>query len=160
VLTGACSTFGFVENIKDEHHDKAHELLKSLNAENIYKSKYGVLSQGEKQKVLIARSMISNPELLIFDEPCSGLDIPSREHMLSTLNEIPQKYNNTTLILITHHIEEIVPVFNKVMILKDGEKFSAGDKKEILTKDILTPALGINLDVDKQAERYWLRVKH
>ncbi|MBN2711391.1 MAG: ABC transporter ATP-binding protein [Planctomycetes bacterium] len=158
VLSGISATLGFVYDIDDAKRKKARELLCSLDAEHIAHSTYGVISQGEKQKVLIARALMPDPEMLILDEPCSGLDIPSREYMLAVLESMPQKHPGITMILVTHHIEEVVPVFDKALVLKNGEVLAKGAKEEVLTGAILTTAFGTGLEVDNHGGRYWLRI--
>jgi iron complex transport system ATP-binding protein len=87
-----------------------------------------VLSQGERQRVLIGRALMARPRLLILDEPCAGLDPAAREHFLQFLQRLGRSKNAPTLVLVTHHVEEIMPVFSHVLILKGGEVLATGRK--------------------------------
>ena len=108
---------------------------------------YWSLSQGEKQKVLIARALIQNPRLLILDEPCAGLDIISREQILSLIQDVADQTSGPSILYVSHHIEEILPVFTHVLLLRRGEVHSQGETREVLTKRNLTDFFEIPIDV-------------
>ena len=120
---------------------------------------YGTLSQGEQQKVLIARALMPKPEILILDEVCSGLDIAARERFLETVQRLGSKHEAPTLVFVTHHIEEIMPVFNKAMVLKNGSVYLAGDKADVLTDEVLTDAMGMGLTVEEKDGRFWSQIR-
>src|SRR6266567_2430676 len=84
------------------------------------------LSQGERQRILIGRALMARPELLILDEPCAGLDPVAREHFLQFLGRLAHTRSAPTLVLVTHHVEEIIPVFSHVLVLRGGEVLAAG----------------------------------
>jgi len=98
------------------------------------------MSYGEARRVLLTRALVHRPILLVLDEPCSGLDIPTRERFLETLQKLSRKNQMT---YVTHHIEEILPATTHVLYLKDGTIFRQGNKDSMLQDKILSQALGI-----------------
>jgi len=133
VLSGKHSSFGIYELLTDDDGKTAERLLEFLGTNHVKDKHFKTISQGEKQKVLIARALISNPLILILDEPCSGLDIVSRKNLLSAVSKIC-KEGKTTVVYCTHHFEEIVPEINHVIMIKDGTVFMKGKSEEILNK--------------------------
>ena len=125
-----------------------------LDCGKILDSPYGVLSQGEKQRLLIARALIHHPQLLILDEPCAGLDLVAREHLLQTLESLGRTPNAPTMILVTHHLQEIIPVFTHALALREGRCLVQGTKEEVLRSEILTQAFGIPIEVVEVGSRY------
>ena len=111
-------------------------LLRQVECEQLAERPWGMLSQGERQRVLIGRALMARPVLLILDEPCAGLDPVAREHFLQFL----QRHRGTTLVLVTHHVEEIMPVFSHVLLLKAGRVFASGPKREVMTAGNLRAA--------------------
>jgi iron complex transport system ATP-binding protein len=101
-----------------------------------------VLSQGERQRVLIARAMLARPPLLILDEPCAGLDPAAREHFLEFLQKLGRQRSSPTLVLVTHHVEEIMPAFSHLLVLKAGRVLATGRKRHVLTSRVLSSAFG------------------
>jgi len=147
VLSGAYASIGLYETPSDEIREKAITLLKELGCIHYANRNYENLSQGEKQRVLIARSLMSNPSLLILDEPTNGLDFIAREEFLETIEEIGKKENAPTMVYVTHHIEEILPAFNKTLLLKEGTVFSAGDTNEMISTSKLSQFLSLDVEV-------------
>jgi iron complex transport system ATP-binding protein len=117
-------------------------------------SPYGVLSQGEKQRLLIARALIHRPQLLILDEPCAGLDLVAREGLLQMLQALGESAEAPTMILVTHHMEEIMPVFTHVLLLQKGKCLASGKKEEVLTSKLLSDTFGIKTEVIEERNRY------
>ena len=97
--------------------------------------------------------------MLILDEPCAGLDPAAREHFLQFLQRLGKSRNSPTLVLVTHHVEEIIPVFSHALILKDGSVLAAGEKSASLTAKILSRAFGVTVSLQRNAGRYAMRVK-
>lgn len=151
VISGKFASFGIYEKITDEDWDRAAALLKKLRLSYLSKKPFHLLSQGEQRRVLIARSLMSNPKLLIFDEPCSGLDILSREELLQLIPEITQE--DCHILYVTHHIEELVEEISHVLLLKDGEIVAAGPKQEVLTDELLSETFKIPLKTRWEAGR-------
>ena len=133
VLSGKESTFGIYNEIKKEDLTKAEMLLDKMGCFNLKDRKFNIISQGERQKVLIARSLMSEPLILILDEPCTGLDPKARENLLSNVSKLC-KENHATIIYVTHHLEEIVPEITNVMMIKDGLTFKQGNRIEVMNE--------------------------
>jgi len=119
---------------------------------------YQSLSQGERQKVLIARALMAEPELLILDEPCTGLDLFSREHLLDVIRQVASQTGGPTLIYVTHHVEEILPCFSHTLLLKKGEVYQSGLSSDVLTSKTLTQFFGTTLKLEERRERKWLSI--
>lgn len=157
VLSGKFATIGLYDETDKKDAEKALSLMEQLGCSHVAKQPYGTLSQGEKQRVLIARALINSPKILILDEPCAGLDIFAKEQVLSTLEHIDSQASSPTLIYVSHHIEEIVPVFKHALLLRRGEVHSAGKTKEVLTKSNLSDFFERPVGVEWHHKRAWLR---
>jgi iron complex transport system ATP-binding protein len=155
IVSGKFASVGIYESPREEDYTKARELACRLGCESVLDSPYAVLSQGEKQRLLISRALIHDPELLILDEPCSGLDLVAREQLLRKLVELGADGRGPTMILVTHHLEEIMPVFGHVLLLKDGRCLAQGPKEVMLTSSLLEEAFGIPVQVGRNEQRYW-----
>ena len=116
---------------------------------------FGTLSQGEQQKVMICRALMAAPYLLILDEPCAGMDPGARETFLSALLSLGKKRSLPALIYVTHHPEEILPIFTRTLILKNGKVMGAGVTEEILTPRTIEQLYGVSLSLIKRNGRYW-----
>jgi len=158
VLSGKCATIGFYDRIYPEDSRHVSGLLKRLGCSHIATKPYSTLSQGEKQKVLIARALIHNPEVLIFDEPCSGLDVFSREQLLSYIANIGKGKKAPTIIYVSHRIEEIQPVFTHTLLLRRGEIYSQGRTRQMLTSRNLSDFFETPVFVRWYNNTAWLRL--
>jgi len=159
VLSGIFASFGIYDEATDKQRARAGELLSLLGCHPIADRAYGVLSQGEKQRVLVARSLMTEAEILIMDEPAAGLDITAREVLLEAVERIAGQPGGPALIFVTHHVEEIVPAVTHVLVLRDGRVLAAGPKREILEGGALGRAFSLPLEVDFRHGRYWPRVR-
>lgn len=158
VLSGLFATIGLYDKPNKKDVKTALSLLQQLDCRHAARQPYAELSQGEKQKVLIARALISSPQLLIMDEPCSGLDIFSREHLLSSIENLGKSASAPTLIYVSHHIEEILPVFNHTLLLRRGKVHSCGNTAEVLTKDNLSSFFEKSVDLRWHKYRAWVEI--
>jgi iron complex transport system ATP-binding protein len=158
VLSGKFATIGLYDKPKKQDIEHAFHLLKKLRCEHSAKQPYRTLSQGEKQKVLIARALMHSPRLLILDEPCGGLDIFSREHLLSLIETISRQKAAPTLLYVSHRIEEILPVFTHTLLLRGGEIHSQGKTREVLTKTNLSDFYETEVEVKWRNGRAWIQV--
>lgn len=156
VLSGAFASIGLYEKPTEAMREKAIDLLKQLGCYEYANRNYNTLSQGEKQRVLIGRALMAEPELLIFDEPTNGLDFIAREQLLETIQTIAVNSNSPTMIYVTHHVEEILPVFNKTLLLKRGEVFSSGNTKDMISSQQLSQFFGLKVTVFWQNGRPYL----
>jgi iron complex transport system ATP-binding protein len=137
---------------------QAKRILNQIECVYLASRRWEVLSQGERQRVLIGRALMARPRLLILDEPCAGLDPAAREHFLQFLNRLGRKRNAPTLVLVTHHVEEIMPAFSRVLMLKNGAVLAAGRKSALLKGKLLSNAFVARLRCSKSDNRYSLRV--
>ncbi|MEI5992029.1 hypothetical protein A5881_003569 [Enterococcus termitis] len=138
VLSGKFASIGIYQHYTAEELEQAKAILRSAGGESLIGKKYSVLSQGERQLVLISRALMTEPELLILDEPCNGLDLFAREKLLSQIQKIAEQEIHPTLLYVTHHTEEILPCFNHLMLLKDGEIFAQGTRTELFSEATFT----------------------
>ncbi|MBL4952729.1 ABC transporter ATP-binding protein [Neobacillus sp. OS1-32] len=146
-LSGAFASIGLYEIPTDEMRQKAGALLEELGCNDYANRRYETLSQGEKQRVQIARALMADPSLLILDEPTNGLDFIAREQLLESIERIAAKPKAPTIIYVTHHVEEILPVFNKTLLLKKGQVFAAGNTREMLSSEQLSSYFDIPVNV-------------
>ena len=118
------------------------------------------LSQGERQRVLIARALMARPRLLILDEPCAGLDPVARENFLQFIEQLARRRSTTApaLVLVTHHVEEIMPAFTHALLLRAGQVLAAGPRERVLTSANLSTTFGARLRLARAGERYRLAV--
>lgn len=137
VLSGKFASIGIYQNYSEADMAEAKQLLVSLGAKKLIGKVYQVLSQGEKQIVLIARALMAKPELLILDEPCNGLDLFAREDLLSRIKKMKQAADAPSLLYVTHHTEEILPLLNHVLMIRDGKIFKQGKRAELLNETVL-----------------------
>ena len=136
----------------------AKRLLLQVECGYIADRPWSVLSQGERQRVLIARALMAQPRLLILDEPCAGLDPAAREHFLQFIQRLGRQKNSPTLVLVTHHVEEITPVFSHVLLLKNGRVLAGGKKSAVLNSAILSNTFGTRMKLSHRAGRYSISV--
>jgi iron complex transport system ATP-binding protein len=130
--------------------------LERLGCQSLAGKTFGVLSQGERQQVLIARARMARPLLLVLDEPCAGMDPGVRERFLSWLEEQLKKPGTPTVVLVTHHIEEIVPGFANTLILSNGRIHSSGSTHDVVTRETIEAVYGTRLDrLEHSAGRLW-----
>lgn len=158
VISGAFSSIGIYETVSTEQREKAYQLMQSFGIDYLKGHRYSTLSAGEQRRVLLARSIMGNPDLLILDEPCSGLDLPGREQFLQTVEELAQKAGKP-YIYVSHQIDEIMPSITHVAILKSGCMAYAGKKEEVLVDSILSDVFGMDVSVVWEKERPWIIVK-
>jgi iron complex transport system ATP-binding protein len=156
VATGAYAFLRFYEVIPEEARAKALELLERMKLSHLRDQPLGTLSQGERKKVMLARSLMSEPKVLILDEPCSGLDLYERERMLQSVQELSG--SGITVLYVTHHIEEIMPMFTHVALIERGELIAAGPKREVLTPELLKQAYDVPLELEWFRDRPWAKV--
>jgi iron complex transport system ATP-binding protein len=138
--------------------DQARRILRQIECTHLAGRCWEVLSQGERQRVLIGRALMARPPLLILDEPCAGLDPAAREHFLQFLQRLGRKRHAPTLVLVTHHVEEIMPVFSHVLILKNGRALASGRKSVVLKTRWLALAFNARLRLRSTAGRFSLNV--
>src|SRR5690606_3847021 len=156
VVSGKFASIGLYEEPSADVFEYAGQLMERFGIVYLKDRPYALCSQGERQRLLIARALMARPELLILDEPCNGLDFLARERLLSDLAKLAEE-PSPAMIYVTHHIEEIVPAFTHVLLLKDGTVFRAGPAAEMIGRETLEAFFGVPLDVVKSGGRAWLR---
>src|SRR5262249_23179563 len=138
---------------------RARSILRQIECAYLAERPWRVLSQGERQRVLIGRALMASPPLLILDEPCAGLDPAAREHFLSFLQRLGRGKDSPTLVLVTHHVDEIMPVFSHVLVLKAGRVLAGGKKGEVMTGPRLSDAFDVAMRLGRRDGRYSLSAK-
>ncbi|MEC0306979.1 ATP-binding cassette domain-containing protein [Paenibacillus lautus] len=156
VATGAYAFLRFYQDIPEEARNLAYTLLNEMNFDHLAEQPLGILSQGERKKVMLARSLMADPKILIMDEPCAGLDLYEREKMLHEIDRLRQR--NITVVYVTHHIEEIVPLFTHVALIKDGRLTAAGRKEEVLNHELIKQTYDIDAQLEWDRGRPWIKV--
>lgn len=159
VLSGKCGALGLDESITLEDVLLAKKLLRELGLKNMENRPFDLLSKGERQNILIARALIAKPELLILDEPCTGLDVYNRSYLFHTL-ELLGMSKELTMIYVTHHVEEILPMFQETLLLKNGCIYSKGATCDAFTDSTMSDFLGYPVRVENDGNRnYRLQVE-
>jgi len=158
VLSGKYAMIDYWGPIRRADRAEALEILKQTDSESLAKRPWRVLSQGERQRILIGRALMAHPELLILDEPAAGLDPVAREHFLEFVERLARRKNAPALMLVTHHVEEIVESITHVLVLKQGRVLAAGPKAKVLKSEILSEAFGEPLRFVKRQGRLWLEL--
>lgn len=139
--------------------ERAQQLLDQVAAANVADRAFRLLSQGERQRVLVARALMADPDLLILDEPCAGLDPIARETFLTAVSATMKTAGSTTVLFVSHHIEEIPPELSHVLLLKNGTTFARGPKRELLNSATLSSLFDTQVEVREQLGRYQLNVR-
>jgi iron complex transport system ATP-binding protein len=145
------------ESYEDVDYAQAVDMLESVGAEHLAERTYGTLSEGERKRVLIARSLMTDPELLLLDEPAAGLDLGGREELVARLADLAADPDAPATVLVTHHVEEIPPGFSHALILSEGQVVAGGLLSEVLTSDNLSKAFGQSIALDMIEGRYFAR---
>lgn len=136
----------------------ARRLLRLMAAGHLAPREWRHLSQGERQRVLIARALMARPKLLILDEPCAGLDPVALREFLRHLDHLARLPAAPALVLVTHHVEEITPAFTHALLLRAGRVLAAGDRRKVLTSSNLSEAFGTRLRLIRSAAGLRLRL--
>ncbi|MGE5695745.1 MAG: ABC transporter ATP-binding protein [Candidatus Sericytochromatia bacterium] len=138
-------------------YERALDTLESVGAEHLAERTYETLSEGERKRVLIARSLMTDPELLLLDEPAAGLDLGGREELVARLADLAADPDAPALVLVTHHVEEIPPGFSHCLVLSEGRVVASGLLAQTLTAENLSKAFGQSIALDVIDGRYFAR---
>ncbi|MGW5052018.1 ABC transporter ATP-binding protein [Actinokineospora sp. NPDC004072] len=136
---------------------RAEDLLKALGIGHLAERTFGTLSEGERKRALISRALMTDPELLLLDEPAAGLDLGGREDLVARLTELADDPDAPTSILVTHHVEEIPPGYTHLMLLSGGGVVAQGPIEEVLTGENLSAAFGQELELTRADDRFFAR---
>ncbi|UGT57103.1 ABC transporter ATP-binding protein [Nocardia asteroides] len=137
--------------------ERAIDMLETLGAEHLSDRTYGTLSEGERKRVLIARALMTDPELLLLDEPAAGLDLGGREELVERLGNLAADPDAPAMVLVTHHVEEIPPGFTHALLLKEGEVVGQGLLEDVLTAENLSAAFSQSIALDRVDGRWFAR---
>src|SRR6266849_3691577 len=133
---------------------RAVELLDALGCSHLIRRRFGTLSEGERKRVQIARSLMADPELLLLDEPAAGLDLGGREDLLSRIAGLVRHPASPVLVLVTHHVEEVPEGFTHAMLMRKGTVLAAGPLDQVFTARNLSRCFGVPLIVERRAARW------
>jgi iron complex transport system ATP-binding protein len=158
-IGGRHAIVGMWGEVTDAERADALRILKQVEASTLRDRPWRFLSQGERQRVMIGRALMARPDLLILDEPCAGLDPVAREHFVQFIDRLARRRGSPTLVLVTHHVEEIMPAFTHVLVLKGGAVLAAGPKGKVLTSRVLSKAFTAAIRLRRNHGRYSLAVR-
>jgi len=158
VMSAAYAMLGrWREAYDDVDYARARALLDQLKVGHLAERTFGTLSEGERQRVEIARALMTDPELLLLDEPAAGLDLAGRENLVVTMSDLCRDPLAPAIILVTHHIEEIPAGITHALMLKNGRVVAAGPVEETLTSEVLTRTFDFPLEVSRIGDRWSAR---
>lgn len=161
VMTAAYAVAGrWQENYEQADQSRGRDLLAAFGVGDLADRTYGTLSEGERKRVQLARSLMTDPELLLLDEPAAGLDLGGRETLVEDLAELAGDRRSPVIVLVTHHVEEIPPGFTHALLLRHGAVVAAGPLDEVLTDEMLTDAFGVPLRVHRNGNRWTSFKRH
>jgi iron complex transport system ATP-binding protein len=145
------------EAYDDLDHERAEALLTEVGAKHLAERTFGTLSEGERKRVQIARALMSDPELLLLDEPAAGLDLGGREDLVSTLSVLAMDEDSPATVLVSHHVEEIPPGFTHALMLREGRVVAQGPLDRVVTEESLSATFGMPLVLTHADGRYAAR---
>jgi iron complex transport system ATP-binding protein len=158
VLTAAYSVTGrWNEEYEEIDTRRAQRVLGEWKLDALENRRFGDLSDGEQKRVQIARSVMTDPELLLLDEPAASLDVGARESLLKLLGGFAMAPQAPAIIMVTHHVEEIPPGFGHALLLKDGSVQAAGPIADVITSENLSETFDLDLLVEQKDERFTAR---
>lgn len=157
------ASYGMVGRWREQYdtfdHARADELLAELGIEHLKDRCFGTLSEGERKRTLIARALMTDPELMLLDEPAAGLDLGGREDLVARLGALAEDLAAPAMVLVTHHVEEIPPGFTDILMLRQGKVVAAGPIDSTLTAENLSATFGLPLELERHGQRWSARAK-
>ncbi|HEY3556766.1 MAG TPA: ABC transporter ATP-binding protein [Kribbella sp.] len=158
VVSASYAVLGrWIEQYDELDHERATALLAELGIAHLADRTFGTLSEGERKRVQIARALMTDPELMLMDEPAAGLDLTGREQLVRSLSSIATAAGAPAMVLVTHHVEEIPPGFTHALLLKQGRIVAAGPMDEALTAENLSDTFDLALTLKQEEGRYTAR---
>jgi iron complex transport system ATP-binding protein len=156
VVSASYSVLGrWREEYDDLDHDRARSLMTDLGIARLADRTFGTLSEGERKRAQIARALMTDPELLILDEPAAGLDLGGREDLVSTLSVLAMDEEAPATIMVSHHVEEIPPGFTHALMMREGRVVTSGPLEHVMTAEALSETFGLPLVLEHTAEDRW-----
>lgn len=155
VLTGATGSIALLhDRVTDDDRARADRLMGEIGVEPLRDRKFEDCSQGERQRLLLARSLMDEPRLLLLDEPTTGLDLPSRERLIASLDTMAEANADLPTVIVTHHLEEIPATTTHALLLRDGAIVAAGEAATVLTSEAVSTTFDIEVNVAHNAGRW------
>ena len=143
-----------IERYDDVDEARARDLLAQLGCRALTERAFGTLSEGERKRVQLARALMTDPEILLLDEPAAGLDLGAREALLRTLTRLAEDPTAPALVLVSHHVEEVPAGFTHAMLLREGQVVAAGPIREVMRSSLMSACFGLPLLVFRRGDRY------
>lgn len=156
--TGYFASLSLYQQPTADQRDHARHLLQAVGLSHRIDHPFGLLSTGEQRRCLLARAMVVLPRVLILDEPTAGLDIAGREHLLATIDRLHRIDRGPTVITVTHHVEEISPRTDRVLMLSEGAVLADGPPAKVIDPELLSRLFGCKVYVQRRSGRWWLEV--
>ncbi len=158
VLTGATNTVAALwSRYGETEQRRAYALLDLLGCVDLAERSIATCSQGERQRIRIARALMAEPPLLLLDEPANALDLPAREALLFALTSLAEAQPELATILVSHHVEELPPSTSHAMLLRSGRIVASGAVDEVLTSDHVSASFGLPIEVERRSGRWTAR---
>ncbi|MDR2930125.1 MAG: ABC transporter ATP-binding protein [Propionibacteriaceae bacterium] len=155
ILSASYAVFGrWREAYEPVDESRADRLMSQMRVEHLARRTFGTLSEGERQRTQIARALMTDPELLLLDEPTAGLDLSGRELLLATLSDLAQDEWSPTSVMVTHHVEEIPPGVTHALFLKQGTVVAMGHLSQVMTSEVLSRTFDLPLTVTEVDGRW------
>src|SRR5580692_1125758 len=154
---GALETWWYTYS--EEDWARADQLLDQAGVGPVGPGPFGVISEGERQQVLLARALMARPELLLLDEPAAGLDLGARERLVSRLGVLAADPNSPPMVLVTHHCEEIPRGFTHAGLVRQGRLVAAGPLEEVITSPLVSSCFDVAVTVGQRDGRWWSRAE-
>ncbi len=158
-LAGYGVTRGSGESFDDIDDERAMDVLDAFAARELAGRAYHSLSEGERKRVQLARSVMTDPELLLLDEPADGLDLGAREELVGLLADVAGDANAPTTVLITHHVEDVPVGFTHAMLMREGRALAAGPIRKVLVDSLVSECFGVRVAIDVDRGRYAARIR-
>jgi iron complex transport system ATP-binding protein len=159
VLTGATGSIALLhDRIGEPERERAGRLLEEIGAAPLRERRYEECSQGERQRLMLARALMDEPELLLLDEPTAGLDLPSRERLIGSLDAMAEANPELPTVTVTHHLEEIPSSTTHALLLAAGRIVAAGPIAEVLSAEAVSACFGIGVEVTQHGDRWAARL--
>ncbi|WP_158864276.1 ABC transporter ATP-binding protein [Leifsonia sp. AG29] len=160
VMTAAYAVTGRWNEVYEEIDERrARRVLAEWHLDHLADRTFGSLSDGEQKRVQIARSVMTDPEILLLDEPAASLDLGGREELLQLLGGYARDPKSPAIVMVTHHVEEIPQGFNRALLLKEGRVAAQGPLAEVLTGENLSEAFGVDVEISEVDGRYAARAR-
>ncbi|HKJ67622.1 MAG TPA: ABC transporter ATP-binding protein, partial [bacterium] len=150
VLSGKDARLNFTGDVTEDDRRRADGILEQLHCTHLRDRLWPQLSQGERQRVMIGRALMADLCLLILDEPCAGLDPVARERFLVFIEDLAQSVHSPTMVFVTHHVEEIMPTFTHVLLLRSGTILASGPKQDVLNSAVLSETFDASITLRQQ----------